>query len=44
MLVKTVLNRVRKVQGFVYQKVRFNGDQIEVELRPRKGSRPICSG
>lgn len=44
MLVKTVLNRVHKVKGFVYEKVRFNGEQIEVEVRPRKGSRPICSG
>jgi len=44
MRIKTVLNRVHKVKGFVYEKVRFNGDQIEVEIRPRKGSRPICSG
>ena len=44
MLVKTVLNRVHKVKGFVYEKARFNGDEIEVEIRPRKGSRPICSG
>ena len=44
MLVKTVLNRVHKVKGFVYEKVRFNGDEIEVEMRPRKGARPICSG
>ncbi len=44
MLVKTVLNRVHKVKGFVYEKARFNGEQIEVEIRPRKGSRPICSG
>ncbi len=44
MLVKTVLNRVHKVKGFVYEQVRFNGDQIEVEIRPRKGARPICSG
>lgn len=44
MLVKTVLNRVHKVKGFVYEKARFNGDRIEVEIRPRKGSRPICSG
>ncbi len=42
MLVKTVLNRVHKVKGFVYEKARFNGDQIEVEIRPRQGSRPIC--
>lgn len=44
MLVKTVLNRVHKVKGFVYEKVRFNADQIEVGIRPRKRSRPICSG
>ena len=44
MLIKTVLNRVHKVKGFVYKQTRFNGDQIEVEIRPRKGSRPICSG
>ena len=44
MRVKTVLNRVHKVKGFVYGRVHFNGDLIEVEIRPRKGSRPICSG
>lgn len=44
MRLKTVLNRVHKVKGFVYEKVRFVGDEIEVEVRPRKGSRPICSG
>ena len=44
MRIKTVLNRVHKVKGFVYEKIRFHGDQIEVEIRPRKGSRPICSG
>jgi transposase len=44
MQVKTVLNRVHKIKGFVYGNVRFAGDQIEVDVRPRKGSRPICSG
>lgn len=44
MQVKTVLNRVHKVKGFVYQKVRFAGDVIEVDVRPRRGSRPYCSG
>ncbi len=44
MLVKTVLNRVHKIKGFVYGDVRFAGDQIEVDVRPRKGSRPMCSG
>ena len=41
MLVKTVLNRVHQVKGFVYEKARFCGDRLEVEIRPRKGSRPI---
>ena len=44
MQVKTVLNRVHKIKGFVYEKVRFVGEHIEVEVRSRKGSRPICTG
>jgi transposase len=44
MQVKTVLNRVHKIKGFVYEKIRFVGDHIEVDVRPRKRSRPICSG
>ncbi len=44
MRIKTVLNRVHKVKGFVYEQVRFNGDRIEVAIRPRKRSGPICSG
>jgi len=44
MQVKTVLNRVHKIKGFVYGKVRFVNHWIEVDVRPRKGSRPICSG
>ena len=44
MQVKTVLNRVHPVKGFVYDGVRFVNDWIEVDVRPRKGSRPICSG
>jgi transposase len=44
MQVKTVLNRVHPVKGFVYGKVQFVNDWIEVDVRPRKGSRPICSG
>jgi len=42
--VKTVLNRVHKIKGFVYEQVRFVGDAIEVDVRPRRGSRPFCSG
>jgi|GEM_PF-1746357 len=44
MQLKTVLNRVHKVNGFVYGKAEFAGERIEVEVHPRKGSGPICSG
>ncbi len=44
MRLKTVLNRVHKVKGFVYQQARFVDGWIEVEVRPRKRSRPVCSG
>jgi len=44
MQVKTVLNRVHKIKGFVYEQIRFAGERIEVDVRPRQGSRPICSG
>lgn len=44
MQVKTLLNRVHKIKGFVYGKVRLIEEEIEVEVRPRRGSRPYCSG
>ena len=44
MPVKTVLNRVHPIKGFVYDQVRFVRDAIEVEVRSRKGSRAYCSG
>ena len=44
MQLKTVLNRVHKMNGFVYGKAEFAGERIEVEVHPRKGSGPICSG
>lgn len=47
---KTLLNRVHPVKGFVYGGIRQvpddsnpNGLRIEVELDPRKGSRGLCS-
>ena len=43
MQLKTILNRVQKHRGFVYEIVRFVGEEIEVELRPRKNSKAICS-
>ena len=44
MQLKTVLNRVHPIKGFVYEQVRFEGDSIEVEVRSRKRSRAFCSG
>ena len=44
MQVKTVLNHVHKVKGFVYEQIRFVRDVIEVDVRPRRGSRPYCAG
>ena len=47
MLLKTVLNRLQKFKGFVYCHVQLieNGEKlsIEVGIRPRKGSAPLCS-
>jgi transposase len=44
MRLKTVLNRVHKVKGFVYEKARFHGDELEVAVRPHRRSRPLCAG
>ena len=48
MLLKTILNLVEKHAGFVYERVKViaegGGNQIEVEVRSRRRSRPICSG
>ncbi len=44
MRLKTVLNRVHKVKGFVYEKARFHEDEIEITVRPHRRCRPICSG
>ena len=51
MQVKTLLNRVHPVNRFVYDKVQWaddhkqpDGVRIDVSVRPRRGSRGICSG
>ena len=51
MLIKTLLNEVHPVKGFVYGKLMrveddsaLNGRRIEVQVRSRKGSRGLCSG
>jgi transposase len=44
----TILHRVCRHKGFIYQKPEFFTDgaetAIRVPIRPREGSRPICSG
>ena len=51
MQLKTLLNRVHPVKGFVYEKVELtevasapNGCEVRALLRPRRGSRGLCSG
>lgn len=48
MLLKTILNRVEKHKGFVYQDARFVGQgptlAIHVDIASREGSRPTCAG
>jgi hypothetical protein len=46
MLLKSILNRVQLNHGFVYGSIRLLEKRrpvIEVEIRPRKNGRPICS-
>lgn len=49
MQLKTILNRVHPVKGFVYENLRIvedagaaNGVRLEVRVRPRRGSRGVC--
>ena len=47
MQLQTILNRVERHKGFVYAAVRFADSErsvLEVEVRARANSRPICSG
>ena len=48
MRLKTILNRVQRLRGFVYASVRTLEERgrlvIEAEIRPRANGRPICSG
>ena len=47
MLLKTILNHIEKHSSFVYHRVRFaegKADELEVEVRARRGARAICSG
>ena len=51
MELKTILNRVYQLPGFVYGKIRLvraeeegERDRLEVEVRPRANGRALCSG
>ena len=41
----TILNRCHRFPGFVYKLARFSSDHksIEIAVRPRKGSKAVCS-
>lgn len=48
MLLRTILNRVERYKGFVYDEVTMvstgeTPERLEVRLRPRRGSRGTCS-
>ena len=48
MQLKTILNRVHPVKGFVYEAIRWvaleDGLGLEVDVRPRASTRAVCSG
>ena len=48
MLLKTILNRVAPQTSFVYGETTFATVEgrlaLEVQVQPRRNSRPICSG
>src|SRR5262245_28965375 len=48
MLLQTILNRVERHKSFVYDRAHFcqtaEGLALEVIVRPRANSQPICSG
>lgn len=46
MQIKTILNRIEKQPGFVYDQCNLRQDDrltLEITLRPKKGNRPTCS-
>jgi len=48
MQIKTILNRVHPIKGFVYERVRFIEELgrkgLEVDVRPRRRTKALCSG
>ena len=43
MLITTLLNKLQRFKGFVYEQAKMVEGTLEIVIRPRKGSRPICS-
>jgi transposase len=47
MLLKSILNRVQSHHGFVYETARWHDRRgrsaLEIEIRARRGSKPVCS-
>ena len=45
MQIQTILNRFEKYSSFVYGKCRLveEGPTLEVEIKPRKNGKPVCS-
>lgn len=48
MQLKTIINRIHKLPSFIYGLARLveakSGLLLEIVIRPRRGSRPVCSG
>lgn len=48
MQVKTILNAIEKHKSFVYSDAKWSddktGSELELDVQPRKNSKPICSG
>src|SRR5229473_1415937 len=46
MQIITLLNHCYRFPGFVYQQARLSPDRkrLEIRVRPRKGSKALCSG
>lgn len=42
--IKVLLNRCHRFSSFVYGRARFIEGAIHVDVRPRQGSKPVCSG
>jgi len=43
MQVQTILNRIERYPGFVYGRVELKSKAVHVHVRPRRGSKPLCS-